>query len=171
MGVAHHVLQGLQHRRVQVVVQIGHPRVVAINRQQVLGQVVGAHRQKIHLTRQFTGLIHRRRDFDHHAHRRHRHVETFVAHFAPGTVDQVLRLFDFVRAGDHRQQNPQVVQAFAGLEHGAGLHQEDFRVIEGDANSAPAKERVVFLDREVRQRLVTADVQAAHGHWQRMESR
>ncbi len=43
-------------------------------------------------------------------------------------------------------------------------------MIEGDANTAPAEERVVFLDREVGQRLVTTDVQTAHGHRQRMES-
>ncbi|MCY1433990.1 hypothetical protein D9M71_500340 [compost metagenome] len=86
-------------------------------------------------------------------------------------MDQVQGLFEFVDTGNHRQQDAQVVQAFTGLEHGAGLHQEDFRVIEGDANTAPAEERVVFLDREVRQRLVAADIQAAHGHRQRVEGR
>ncbi|MCY1175462.1 hypothetical protein D9M73_157040 [compost metagenome] len=135
----------------QVIVKVGHPRVVAVHGQQVLGQVVGADRQEIHLPRQFFGLVHRRRNLDHHANRRHRHVAAFVAYFAPGAVDQVQRFFQFMGAGDHRQQNPQVVQAFAGLEHGTGLHQEDFRVVEGDANAAPAEERVVFLDREVRQ--------------------
>ena len=171
MGVTHHRLQGLQHGRVQVVVQIGDPRVVAVHRQQVLGQVVGTYRQKVHLTGQLFGLVHRRRDFDHHANRRHRHVGAFVAHFTPGAVQQVQGFFEFVGAGDHRQQDAQVVQAFAGLEHGPGLHQKDFRVVEGHADPAPAQERVVFFDREVRQRLVAANVQAAHGHRLRMEGR
>ena len=42
-------------------------------------------------------------------------------------------------------------------------------MVEGDADTAPAEEGVLFLDREVGQRLVTADIQAAHGHRQRME--
>ncbi len=42
-------------------------------------------------------------------------------------------------------------------------------MVEGDANTAPAEKRVVFLDREVGQRLVATDVQAAHGHRQWME--
>ncbi|MNE26588.1 hypothetical protein D3C80_1199590 [compost metagenome] len=86
-------------------------------------------------------------------------------------MNQVQGFFKLVDTGNHRQQNAQVVQAFAGLEHGAGLHQEDFRVVEGHADTAPAQERVVFLDREVGQGLVTADVQAAHGHRQRVECR
>ncbi len=151
MGVAHHMLQGLQHCRVQVIVEVGHPWVVAVHGQQVLGQVVGADREEVHLPRQFFGLVHRRRNFDHHANRWHRHVGAFVAYFAPGAVDQVQRFFQLVRAGDHRQQDAQVVQAFAGLEHGAGLDQEYFRMVEGYTNTAPAKEGVVFLDREIRQ--------------------
>eukprot|EP01136_Pigoraptor_vietnamica_P039767 Opistho-1_new@10917 len=165
MGVSHYGLQGLQHRRVQVVVQVGYSRVVTVHGQQILGQVVGTNRQEVHLSRQFLGLVHRCRNLDHHANRRHRHVAAFVANLAPGPVDQVQGFFQLMGAGDHRQQNPQVVQAFTGLEHGAGLHQEDFRVVEGDANAAPAEERVVFLDREVRQRLVATNVQGTHGHW------
>ena len=42
-------------------------------------------------------------------------------------------------------------------------------MVEGDADTAPAEEGVVFLDREIAQRLVTADIQAAHGHRQRVE--
>ena len=151
MGVAHYVVQRLQHRRVQVVVEVGHPWVVTVHGQQVLGQVVGAYRQEVHLPRQFLGLVHRRRDFDHHANRRHRHIGAFVAHFAPGAVDQVQGFFQFMGAGDHRQQDTQVVQALAGLEHGTGLDEEDFGMVEGNANTAPAKEGVVFLDREIGQ--------------------
>ena len=135
----------------QVVVEVGHPWVVAVHGQQVLGQVVGAHRQEVDLPRQFLGLVHRRRNFDHHADRRHRYVGAFVAHLAPGAVDQVQGFFQLMGAGDHRQQDAQVVQAFAGLEHGAGLYEENFRVVEGNANPAPAEEGVVFLDREIRQ--------------------
>ncbi|MNZ88579.1 hypothetical protein D3C78_1074740 [compost metagenome] len=42
-------------------------------------------------------------------------------------------------------------------------------MVEGDANAAPAEEGVLFLDREVGQRLVAADIQGAHGHRQRVE--
>ena len=151
------------------IVEIRHTRVVAVDRQQVLGQVVGADREEIDLARQFAGLINGCRDLDHHADRRQWHIGTLVTHLAPGAVDQVQRLFQLLRAGNHRQQDAQVVQTLAGLEHGAGLHQEDFRVIEGHANTAPTQERVLFLDREVGQRLVAADIQGAHGHRQRVE--
>ena len=79
------------------------------------------------------------------------------------------RLFHLKYAADHGQHDAQVVQAQAGLEHGPGLDQEDFRVIQGNANATPAKEGVVFLDREIGQRLVAANIERAHGNRQRVK--
>ena len=36
-------------------------------------------------------------------------------------------------------------------------------MIQGYPDTAPAQKRVLFLDREVRQRLIAADVQRTHG--------
>ncbi len=162
-------LQRFEHRRMQIVVQVGDARVVAIDRQQVLGQVVRAHRDEVHLAGQFAGQIDRCRHFDHDADRRHLDVHAFVAYLAPGTVNQVQRLFQLADTRDHRQQDAQVVQPDAGLEHGAGLQQKDFRVIERHPDAAPAEEGIFFLDGEIRQALVAADIQGSHGHRQRME--
>jgi hypothetical protein len=51
MGTINHVLQGLQHRRMEEIEQIGDPWIVAIDRQQVLGQVIGTNRKEVDLTR------------------------------------------------------------------------------------------------------------------------
>jgi hypothetical protein len=42
-------------------------------------------------------------------------------------------------------------------------------MIHADADAAPAKERVVFFDREIRQRFVATDVERAHRDHLRME--
>ena len=49
-----------------MVIQSGDPSVVAIHRQQVLGQIVGADRQKIHSTGQLSGLPGGGGYLDHH---------------------------------------------------------------------------------------------------------
>ena len=169
MRIADHHAQRLQHRGVQVVIQRRHMRVVAVDCQQVLGQVVGADREEVDQRRHLADLEHGGRDLDHHADLRQQHVDALLAHLAMGAVDQAQRLFQLLQAADHRQQDAQVVQPGAGLEHGAHLHQEDFRVIEGDADAAPAEEGVLLLDGEIRQRLVAADIQRAHGHRLRVE--
>ena len=71
---------------------------------------------------------------------------------------------DFNNRTHHGQHNAQIIQAFAGPQHGANLNQEDFRVIEGHANATPTQKRVVFLNGEIGQRLITADIQSTHGY-------
>ena len=48
------------------VIQPCHPGVIPVNRQQVLGQVVAPHRQKINPTGKLTYLVYGRGNFYHH---------------------------------------------------------------------------------------------------------
>ena len=85
-------------------------------------------------------------------------------------MNQLERLLKLIHAADHGQQNAQVAQAFIGFEHGAHLRQKDFWMIEGDTNTAPTEERVVLVDREIRQRLITTNIERAHSHRRRSKS-
>ena len=86
-------------------------------------------------------------------------------------MNQLQRLFEFRDVTDHGQHDAQVAITCVGLEHGAHLGQENLRVIQRHANAAPAEEGVVFGYRKVRQGLVAADIQCAHGHRARREGR
>ena len=80
-----------------------------------------------------------------------------------GLADQPDRGFHFAQIAHHRQHDLQIFEPDARPHHGANLGGEDLRVVEGDADAAPAEERVRLLDGKVRQRLVPADVEGAHG--------
>ena len=154
-----------QHRGVIRRIQIGHARVVAIHREQILGQVIGADADEVGTLRQVGNLDDGGRHLDHDADARQRDLELLLLlQFMHGAMNQRNGIVDFAHGGDHGQQNLQVVQAGGSFQHGAHLHHENFRMVQRDADTAPAQRRVVFLDREVRQILVAADVQRTHGH-------
>ena len=161
----------MQHRRVIGVIKRRHLAIVTVHREQILGEIIGADGKKIHPLSQCPGLIYRRRHFDHHAHRRHGHIQPFITHFQPGTVNQVLRFFRLDHAGDHGQHDAQIIQPLTGLNHGAHLHHENFRVVQGDTNTAPAQEGVFIFNREIAQGFIAADIQGAHGHRMRSKCR
>ena len=145
-------------------VERGNPRVVAIHRQQILGEIVAADGQKIHTPGQGPGLIHRRRHFDHHPDRRQRRIDALFPQLPMAALHQRQRLFKFRDVADHGQHDAQIAQPRIGLEHGAHLREQNLRVIEGDANTAPAEKGIRFLDREIGQGFVAAHIQGAHGH-------
>ncbi len=149
------------------VVEVGDPRVVAIHRQQVLGQVVAAHREEVDPRRQGVELVEGRRHLDHHPHPRPRHRHPLLAELDDGALEQAQRVVDLVDVGDHGQQHLQVVEPLGGAQHGAQLHHQHLGMVQGHADAAPAEEGVGLLDGEVGQVLVAADVQGAHHHRQR----
>jgi hypothetical protein len=154
---------------VEFVVELGDMRVVAIDGEQILGQVVGADREKIHPPRQCLGLIDRRRHLDHDPDRRHLDLIAFFQQFVMGAMDQEQGIVDLADRGDHGQQQPQIVEPDGGAQDRPHLGQKDLGMIEGDADAAPAEKGIGLVHREIGQRLVAADVQGADGHRTRRE--
>ncbi len=62
----------------------------------------------------------------------------------------MLRLLDLENRRHHGQHDLQIVETAGGLEHGAHLHHEQFRMVEGDADATPAEGGIVLLDGKVR---------------------
>ena len=145
-------------------IEISNTRVVAVNGKQVLRQVITADRQEVDALSQILDLINSRRNFHHNADFRHLYLKAFFERFYMRTIDQVQRRIYFSNVADHRQHNTKIIEAFTGLHHGANLNQENLRVIEGNANAAPAEKRVCLIDREVRERLIPTDIQRTHRH-------
>src|SRR3569833_1385713 len=165
----HHLKDGAQHRGVQRVVQGGDARVITVDREQVLGEIVAADGEKIHAARDLLRLVHRRRHLDHHTQRRHCDVLALLEQLAVCALHETTRLVHLGDLAHHGQQQTQVVHAGARPQHGAQLHEEDFGMIERDADAAPAKKGIVFMDREIRERLVAADIERAQHHRPRRE--
>ena len=134
-----HFPKRMNYRRVGLLIQLGHTRVVAIHREHVLGQVVGAHRQEIDPPGQLPGLVHGGRDLDHHTDLRPVDHEPFLGDFGVSAVHQFLRLIHLADVGDHRQHDAQfALETGVRFDHCAHLRHEDLGVVEGDADSAPA---------------------------------
>ena len=103
LGVAGNHRQRPQYPRMQAVIHTGDPGVVAIHRQNVLGQIVGANGDKINAVRQLRQHKDHRRHFQHHAKTRAGNgVADHLFHFAAGAIDQATSLIHFIQAGDHR---------------------------------------------------------------------
>ena len=86
-----------------------------------------------------------------------------------GALDQHLQLVHLGDTADHRKHDLQVVEIHRGTQHRAHLCEEDLRVCQRDAHTTPAEERILLGDREIRQRLVAADIERAQNHGPRRE--
>ena len=99
-----------QHRRVQRVVEVRDALVAAVDRERVLGEVVGADAEEVALARERVGDQRRRRHLDHDADR-DRRVEGGPrrAQLAPWRPRRSSRArAQLVERRDHRQQQPHV---------------------------------------------------------------
>ena len=143
-------------------IQAGDTRIVAINGQQVLCQVIGAYRNEIHNARETAHLIYRCRHLNHDPDHWPLNGIPFLLQLNQCPVNLTHGLLDLMHTGDHGQHDAQIVEPFGCTQHGAHLDQKDLRVIQGYPDAAPAKEGVVFLNGEVGQRLVTPDIQRSH---------
>ncbi len=92
-----------------------------------------------------------------------------VEQFVPGPLQQAQGALQLIQGADHGEQDLQVAQTLAGTQHGTQLGEKDLRVVQGNADAAPAQEGVVLVHREIGQRLVAANVQGAQGHWPGIE--
>jgi len=157
MGRAHSDVDQLQHRRVQAVSLGGQGRMTTVDRQRVLGQVVGADAKEIHLFGQHRRQQGGGRHFDHDP-----QLQVGNRDFQTQAFGHVAGLTPLFDAADHREHDPQrtVVRR---TQQGAQLRFHDLRTLQGQANPAHAEERVFFLgDRPIRQRFVAADIEGAH---------
>ena len=77
-------------------------------------------------------------------------------------IEQPAGGLDFTDAADHRQHDGQIVQPFAGPQHGLELYQEQFGVIQREPDPPPAKEGIFLDDGEIGQLLVSPHVQGPH---------
>ena len=147
----------------QILIKVRNTRVVAIHCQHVLRQVVGTYRYEIAATRNFPRLIRRCRYFNHATDERFANFQAFFNQLAIAAIDQRNAFVHFAQITDHGQHDAQRgEQSFARFDHGAHLGNQNFRMIERHADAAPAKKRIVFAYREIRQCLVSADIQRAH---------
>ena len=100
-------------------VEIGNPRIVAVHRQQVLCEVVGADRQEVDPAGDFRHLVDRGRHLDHGADQRPvKPVTLLLGQLIEDPVDQFEGGFQLGDVGDHGQQDTQVFVALAGPHDG-----------------------------------------------------
>ncbi|MNN43909.1 hypothetical protein D3C81_1581730 [compost metagenome] len=148
----------------QAVVNARDACIVTIHRQNVLGQIVRTDRDEIYAIGQLWQHKDHRWDFKHHAEARFgNRITDHLFHFAPSTFDQATRFVDFIQTGHHRQKNAEISGGCVSTQHGAHLHQENLRLIERNADPTPAKARVFFTDRHVRQLFIRANIQRSQG--------
>ncbi|MNT81118.1 hypothetical protein D3C72_2206790 [compost metagenome] len=95
-----------QQRRVQGVDPRGEAGVVTVHGQGVLGQVIGADRQKVRVFGQLLGQQGGGRNLDHHAQLRALGYSKLDAQGVEALAD----VQQFIHLADHRQQNPAAVQ-------------------------------------------------------------
>ena len=164
-GIMRNHRQRPQHRGMQAVIHAGNPGVVAIDGEDILSQVIGPYRDKIHAAGKIRQHKDHRRHFQHYAKTRARNsVANHLFDFTAGAIDQTARLIHLIKTGHHRQQNTQVAGGGIGTQHGAHLDEKYFRLIESNADAAPAEARVLFANRHIRQLFIGADIQRTQGH-------
>ena len=167
MGGTDGHLDQAQHRRMQAIGLRRERRMATIDRQGVLGQVIGAHREEVDFRRDAGSSQRRRGDLDHHAdlHVAHRRLAMFGrvggVQFGADTIDDGTRATQFGQVLDHREHQANRPRP-GGRQQRPHLGLEHFRARQGEANAAQAEEGVVLTrQRPVRQRLVAADIQRA----------
>ena len=148
----------------QRIVQLGDPVVVAVHRQQVLGQVVAADGDEIDHPHQAIDLIHRRWHFHHDADSRRSNRYPVFPQLHLGTTQQIQRLAQLADAADHWKQDRQIGIDRAGPQHRPQLRLEQVGLIQADADAAPAQKRILLTDGKIRQRLVATHIQGAQHH-------
>ncbi len=106
VGAADDVRHQIEHRRMQRIVEMRHGIVGAVDRKHVLDQVVGADRQEVELAGKRGQRQRGGRDFDHTADRDSVVVgDAIVVEAALGFLEVMQRLVEFVRRGQHRDQD------------------------------------------------------------------
>ena len=101
-----------------------------------------------------------RRHFDHDADtRRGDRIAQHLFHFASGALNQLFCVVNLVDVTDHRQQDTEVAGGSIGTQHRAHLHQENFRLVERQADAAPAQAGILFTDRHIGQLFVCPHIQ------------
>ncbi len=139
--------------------------IAAIDREQELKQVVGAHRNEIDFLQKLFKLIEQCRYFQHgsdiDAFGQRVSVLTQISQFA---LDDALGGVEFGHFRDHREHDAQASPA-AGAQQRADLAAQQAWPVEPEPDRAPA-ERRIFLDHalHIGQRLVAADVEGAERH-------
>ncbi len=163
---ADHLRQQLQHRRMQRRIQLAHRFVVAVGRQQVLHQVVGAHGQEIDLVDEGRQGDGRGRHLDHRADRHvlGQHV-AFLAQRRRLPGHAPLEREDFLAGADHRYQHAHRPVA-GGTQQRAQLGVGDPGIRQQQADAAQAQRRVVLAAQHQPAAigLVRAQVEDADGH-------
>ena len=124
------LLQRLQKSRMHVTVDGGDARVVPIDSEQILGQVVGADRDEIHAFGDSSTLVDRCRHLDHDTGFGHGDGIALADEFPVGSPDQGCQLLDFIHGTDHRHHDVQVSETRVGAQHGAYLGQENLGMVE-----------------------------------------
>ena len=108
--------KGHNDRRVHFLVEVGHSGIVAIYRQQVLGEVIGPHRHEVGFLGQQPRLIHRRGHFDEHAYLRPLNLHALFDDLGIRLIDQPLGATKLCKTRNHRQHDAQIAaQTFVGL--------------------------------------------------------
>lgn len=153
-GAADHA----QHGRVQAVGFSGQFRILAVDRQHVLGKVVGADREEVCVARQYVGLCGGSRHFDHDADRHFRCVELGADACADGAQGDQLR-----HRGDHREHDRQPRTVLGGAIQRTQLRLQQVGTTQQQARAAHTQERVFFVRQfQMRHLLVATDIQRTH---------
>jgi hypothetical protein len=148
-----------QHRRVQRIQPRREQRMRAVHGQHVLGKIVAADGKEIRLAQQLAGEQRRRRRLDHRTQLR----QFRDAEFDRAIAQQCACSQQVAQVGHHRQQDP-ATAGLAQAQDRAQLRAQQFRLREAGAQPAQAQRRVLLGGlRQVRDRLVAADVHGADG--------
>ena len=144
--------------------EVGYPRVITVNSQQVLGQIVTANRHKLHPLGQRWQQIQGCRHFQHGAQGRQRKRLALLAQFMVRLTDQPQCFVNLSYRGYHRQQNTQIAMLLMRSQHRFELDEKNVWLVQRHADPAPAQKRIIFFDRQIRQWLVATHIESTQGH-------
>ena len=136
---------------------IGNAVVDPVHGNSVLGEVIRAYGEEIHLARQHVRHDGGAGHFNHDAHFQVPRIgDVLPFQFFPAFLEDVLGCDHFRIAGDHGEHDAAAGRVRAGTENGPELLFEQLRAAEGDADAPPAKEGVRFRSAELFARQLVA---------------
>ena len=155
------VLDHAENRRVVGIVEIIQLGVLPVNGQGVLGQIIGAQGEELHLLGQFVRHHHGGGSFHHDANLHVSIGDAPLLELRLALLQNLLGVPDLPDGNDHREHNGHGSKG-AGPENGPKLRLENFLSGQADADGPVAQSGIfLFIQFEVVRLFVRADVQGA----------
>ncbi len=164
MRIVRHHLDHRQHRRMVRVIESIQFRILTVNGQGILSQIIGTNAEEIHLLGQLPADHHRRRGLNHDALLRITVLYLLLRQLHLHLCHNFGNGIQFLDTGDHGIHDQKIAKG-TGPEQSPQLRLEDFRPGQTDPDGTTAHGRIfLLLQMEVITLLVRTDVQCTDDH-------